>query len=53
VALYYVITFFVTRHREDIIAAGKNAVEYVSDRLQAAQNKDAGKELVREALGEE
>ena len=54
IALYYVITYFVTRHREDILDAGRNMVDFVSDRLKAAQNKDdVGKELVREAMGED
>ena len=52
-ALYYAITYFVTRHREEILAAGKNVVEYVSDRLKSAQNKDAGEELLNEALGKD
>lgn len=44
VLLFTLVTYLITKHREEIVAAGNTAFKYVSDKFQDLKEKMSGEE---------
>jgi hypothetical protein len=53
VALFSVATYFITRHREDIVNAANKVVNFITDKLNSAQTRRAARKAREEAEEED
>ena len=53
IALFSVATYFITRHRDDIVNAGNKVVNFITDKLNNAQTKRAARKAREEAEEED
>jgi hypothetical protein len=52
IALFSVAMYFITRHRDDIVNAGNNIMELISDKVAQIRVKSAARKARKEAMEE-